>query len=489
MEYLINQLNYFHGTEVCAGSTSLCEQIESLGAIPGTYYDYNSQSATATAAQRAAVYNAAQQALAATYGARVNMLYTNALNYITSDVPITPQSYPTTAVSVTVKGRTIVDPNPISYGTQVGAALSSVPFGPAQTPMQQLPDVLLPLPQSTGQTSIGSSWTTRAVLYQFAGLRDVNTCATTLWTLNQTTGGTETPQEAFSEPGSCPAVLLAGGEPLNQGYYDGDRLQPYTNLPVTGTAPTMSLSGVMQVNLRLCSPTAPNLTWYLPKAAAIGNAAGLVAGTWYLSCGQWATVAPDSCFPGAHCPVSWSDVAPAPFSFIASQYYQTGASYPTVPPGEEPIASSVNVNTISYDNQKWQAAVQYLGVNSIAGSLGACYTGGQTACDTSELVAYFPSVTSTSSSWKYVTWGLGVTNRAGGSSFTIPVQMAYYRQSSPMTMTFQPRQDAQMEVDGFECVGATCTVADGGMWTFQLAVAGYQSYEDGWTIMSVVPAS
>ena len=544
LEYLVNQMNLYHGQKECEGS-SACQQIDSFGSVPKTWYSFNTLGPAASQTSQITAYNKAQKQLTATYASRLNTLFVNALNYTASDTPVSPQQYPQAPASYTVNGRVVTMPNPIDYATQVGAALPAVTYGPARTPLQQLPDVT------------AGAWTANAVLYQFQGLHDVNTCLKAVAEYNR---GPAADQGNPFTIAACPPIFsLEGGEPLNQGYYDGDRLQPYNNwvAPMyevhytitlsTGSAcvkaawdnptcdfpneppgpvptatvtasngstpldvqvqsnpissgqdvtvtwepgplpePTMRLSGEIQVNLRLCDATEPELTWFLPSPQNAGNAAGLVADQIiYLSCGNWGQVSSGECFPGAHCPLSWSQLAPAPYTYVTSQYYQTANSYPNTTQGYDPVNLLSN-NSINYNGTNYQAAIQAMNFEydtplqqfSGSGVAFQSYTGSW----------YFGSVSNDSSTWKYAVAGLPTGNAANseGAGFNVPVQLAYWDtgKKDDSYGSIIPRQDAQLDVDGFECTGNLCTTADGETYRFSLAAdSGYGS--EGWASLGV----
>lgn len=539
MEYMVNQMNLYHAQQACQGSTTDCQQIDSFGMVPGTSYSFNTLGSAVSENSQIKAYNKAQKQLAATYASRLNTLYVNTLNYMASDVPVAPQAYPTSPASYPVGGKIVTSPNPIDYSTQVGASLPSVAYGPARTPMLQLPDVIAT-----------ADWTSQGVLYQFQGLRDVNKCVKSVAEYNY--GPTAGQGNPFTNA-SCPPIFsLSNGKALNQGYYDGDRIQPYTSWTVPplqiwftvtlstgevctvqaeltcsftgqplGPAPTatvtasngavptdvqvqtyqtsqskqlvsvtwqpgpepaaaMRLAGNMQVNLRLCDATDPDLTWFQPGPNNAGNAAGLVEGRTYLSCGNWGEIATGECFPGAHCPLGWSQLAPAPNSYVTSQYYQTANSYPNTTSGFDPVLLYSN-NQISYNGSNWMAAVQFMGTP------GQAFQGSGVSFDAGSGTWYFDEVSDDSSTWKYAVSGLPTGNAANkpGGRFNVPVQVAYWDESkSNSYASFIPRQDAQMDVDGFECTGNSCTVADGSTYSFSLTSDSGRDAA-GWASLSV----
>jgi hypothetical protein len=295
MEWLVNQLNYFRGTP-CARA------IGSWGKVAGTYYCNGGQSLQI----ETAAYNTAQMNLARVYGARMNQLYLNTLNYIVSDVPVLPQAYPTTPITWTYNGKVYTEPKPLDYATQTGFKLAPVyPGGQGRTPLSLVPAVAKPQGANT-------PWLAASVLYQFSGLNDVATCATTLQNyLASTSGGTVAGW--LQTQGACPSIFaLAKGAPLNYGcdtasppnctgsFYDGNTLTPYTSYQAaTGTTGgPLVLSASLVNNLKFCDPTTPSLVWESQRPGA------------RLNCGLW--YAPKylgPSFPRANPPVANSDSA------------------------------------------------------------------------------------------------------------------------------------------------------------------------------------
>lgn len=322
MEYLVNQTNYFNGANT-SGSPSTA--LSSLGDAPGTWYSYpalqESLGAAPTAAQQAAVYNAAQKALTQLYAARVNQLYRNAIGFTISDVPIAPQAYPTGGPH---------NINAVFDDTNVGRFVEGAGL-PAKTPLGLLPHV----------STNGETWMSNAVLYQYVGLRNIGTCVETLQAYDEEYGSTGSllgPNGALNDT-TCPSILTtaSGGavsapplsddtslscvayaspdDTVSGSCYDGNTLSPYSN--ETGTI-TMGSSVIN--NLMLCDETAPTLTWWQVDAANAGNAAGLTAGDYALTCGNWGETGSNH-FPGSTPPstitgldaqgnevtVSWAD--------------------------------------------------------------------------------------------------------------------------------------------------------------------------------------
>lgn len=261
MEWTVNQMNFFRATSTETHSD--LGQIGSWGAIPGTSYRYQNQSLEVEIKN----YNTAQVNLARAYTARLNQLYLNTLNYMVTDVPVTPQFYPVDPISYTIKGVTYRE-DPIKYAAQVGKSISASTTGrQGRTPLSLVPQVA------------NGAWQSSAVIYQFIGMRDVATCVSNVEAYNQANGTSGTFQDFLeSDPNACPAIFkLDDGSALNQSVYDGNTLQPYTSYQAaTGTTGgPIALAKQVVNNLKFCDPTNPGLYW--DKRGPMVN-----CGKWYV---------------------------------------------------------------------------------------------------------------------------------------------------------------------------------------------------------------
>ena len=464
LESMVNQLNYDHATMDCQwGQAQSCMMIGSFGRVPGTWYQYCSAApctATTTQAQTAA-YNAAQQQLAQVYSWRVQKLYATALGFIDTDTPIGPQSYPTDTATGVI-GRTVINSPSIPYGSLLGASLTPM-AGLASTPLAALPSDVM---------SGGSTWESTGALYQYSGIFDANQCATTLMAANAANGASAPPPAS-----PCSAIFLTGqGGPVDQATYTGNVLEPYTSQPGSVT-----LTGLEQANLLMCTPSNADLGWYTPPVENTGNAAGLVSGSWYLNCGNWATVSSTTstkanCFPGASCPLGWQDPAGS-YPWLTSQYYYFGTgSYPDL------------------SNNTYAASMDFHG----ASGMNVTFNGSCSSDPT--LVAFYnnPSLpTSGSGSEKNVSGcGAGIyvtkpgstyqgitglrTNNQTSSESGLQIPLAWNESnidSSNERWSWEPEQvpAGSLGTYGFSCSGLTCTMADGSVWNVTSSQTGYQN--------------
>lgn len=444
LEAMVNQLNYDHATMDCSwGQTKECTMIDSFGGVPGTLYSYcqsltdGACPATSTATETTA-YNQAQYRLAQVYAWRVGLLYDAALSFLFTDAPLSPQGYPTTTATGTIAGRAITSA-PVPYATLLGSALGGIAGVAATRPMGVLPGAA---------TGGGSTWQTNGVLYQYSGLFDANGCANTIMAANQS-GGASAPPPANPCP---PAIFLTGqGGAVNQASYTGNALQPYTNV-----GGSVVLSGVLQANLLMCNPGAANLGWYTPPSQNTNNAAGLVLGQWYLNCGNWAIITNSTgCFPGASCPLAWSDPVSG-YSWLPSGYYAFGQ------PGSQ--------FTFQMDFELSPESVTFAGASG-CGTAGAVFyssgTNGQNY-QNSTSTCYLSMTVKNNSSMQGVT-GMVTKNQAGsGSGLQIPMMWSQSQDGKDYSYWYwEPQQVASSDMGayGFTCSGWTCTMVDGSQWT------------------------
>ncbi len=456
LEQLTNQMNFQYAFDNCSATTSWssCSQIQSWSQTPGTVFNITNQPAGSDWNDAITAFNTAQKQLFSVYRARANRLASTTLQYLISDVPFGSQSYPTGSIPVTVGSQQSSVPA-VNYSRLIGAALPGVAGGPAQYPMLALPG------------AAGGSWQEDAALYQFGALFNAQQCAAAILDND----GTELLSTVVSAPGNCPVLFATGGlGALNDSYYDGDRLQPYYASP-SGIV----LTGAMQVNLRLCNPSDPMLTWYQPGASNINNAAGLTAGTWYLNCGGWATIGASgwTCFPNAHCPNGWQQSS-STWNWVSSQYSGDESDYPDYQSHNHTLnfkSGPVMTYIVSGPAPAWQWAyepVEYfastsnLTYNSYDTFNSANYQEWRintpTKNNKTALTAVMPVPVSSQS-----TSGANMDSQAQG--FFIPVAFTLqYSSGNTYTFGWQPMQNTTIATSGFSCDGWTCTVADGSVW-------------------------
>jgi hypothetical protein len=461
LEQLTNQMNFQYAFDNCSVTTSWssCSQIASWGAIPGTSFSIANQPAGSTWNDAVIAYNTAQKQLFSVYKARTNRLASTTLQYLVSDVPFGPQSYPTGSLPVTI-GSQQQSLGAVNYSKLIGAALPTVVGGPSQYPMLALPN------------AAGGTWQDDAALYQFGALFSAQQCAAAV--LNN--DGTELLSTVVADPGNCPVLFATDGlAALNDSYYDGDRLQPYYASP-SGIV----LTGAMQVNLRLCNPVSSMLTWYQPGASNINNAAGLTAGSWYLNCGNWATIGASgwTCFPNAHCPSAWQQSS-STWNWVSSQYSGDESDYPDYQSHNHTLntkSSQVAVYVVSGPapaGQWTNAPLEYFNSTSkiFFNYQLTCLCSANTYANYQLVSVYAPTKNNKTALISVMPVPVASQSTAGANTnslaqgFFIPVAFTIqYSSSNTYTVGWQPMQNTTIATSGFTCDGWTCTVADGSVW-------------------------
>jgi hypothetical protein len=456
LEQLTNQMNFQYAYDNCSATSSWssCSQIASWGAIPGTSFNISNQPAGSTWNDAVIAYNTAQKQLFAVYKARVNRLASTTLQYLVSDVPFGPQSYPTGSIPVTV-GSQQQSLAAVNYSKLIGAALPSVAGGPSQYPMLALPN------------AAGGTWQADAALYQFGALFSAQQCAAAV--LNN--DGAELLSTVVAEPGNCPVLFATDGlGALNDSYYDGDRLQPYYASP-TGIV----LTGAMQVNLRLCNPTSSMLTWYQPGTSNINNDAGLTADSWYLNCGNWATIGASgwTCFPNAHCPSAWQQSS-STWNWVSSQYSGDESDYPDYQSHNHTLntsSSKVAVYVVSGPAPNWQWTNSPLEYFNSTSNIFFNYQENGSGNNYQLVSVYAPTKNNKTALISVMPVPVASQSTAGANTnslaqgFFIPVAFTIqYVKNNTYTVGWQPMQNTTIATSGFTCDGWTCIVADGSVW-------------------------
>ena len=459
LETLSNQMNLQYAQASCSDPSSWasCTQIPSWGAVPGTSFSVARLPVSATTWDDVInAYNADQKQLVQVYAARADQLLQNALQFLMTDGPIGPQAFPTSSSVVSVNGTSVTVP-PVAYQKDLGAALPQVIGGPARTPLTSLP------------AALGGSWTSAAALYQFSALFDVNTCAASVHAFNEAPGGPLPASQVFADPSSCPPVFTSSPTPsMDQAYYDGDRIQPYY-----ASSAGIVLTGAIQANVRMCNPSAPAFGWYQPPIQYTGNAAGLVAGAWYLNCGNGAqiTTNPITCFPDAHCPVSWNAEVASPWAWGESQYYGTPADYPDLKAQPFTIKNGESTQNVYF--QGVFGTGPYTGLvpfyESVSGSQHSATAITVNSKYYAETGLAFSSPTSNQNTWYQGVTAIPTNNVSqviGAMGVFIPVGwILYYTAKGTYQVGVEPEQGTTIAEAGFTCSGLTCTTADGRQWT------------------------
>ncbi len=354
MEYLANQANYwwssnnfttnqgnpnFNATAVISAQLTL----PSASNAAGVQYQF-AGGAPYNGQNEALAYNSAQQQLTLLYAAYMNQLYLTTLGYLYTDPLVQGQTWPTaTTVTIDNQSYPLAIDYPSAVGVRVGTYLVKGPY-----PYQNMPGWVTAKGNPSANPPVAAqAWTQNAVLYQFAGLQNVNACLSNLASyLGQNGAQGSIAALTQANPGWCPTVYpaaagsvvggsacgpIAGSAPtqtsafVGGSYYDGSTVIPWwTNtstgvlslgggfgsaskcsVATSGSTTTVTLASVPQGmvgNVKFCDAypqltgTVPSWSWYAPAAAYVGNPAGLVAGTQYLNCSYWTPSPPSTAF-------------------------------------------------------------------------------------------------------------------------------------------------------------------------------------------------
>lgn len=276
LEQLINLYNYNRyvaaqcaspdGNDLAQNATQSCsdlqqssvpislKKVDSLLGVPvgGTWYHYDMTNscggaAPSTQEEHGAAFVCAQQQLALLYAQRFNVLYTHALNFIITDLPVGEQAYPDTRVTFPPQLETLAAELQIwnrdveggglgatfDYAAEVGRSLPSLMNG-ARTPLDLMRNV------AGLQTNSGyDNWTADAVLYQAYQIADAAACIQTLLNYNGTSAPDTQLEDIYQSYDDCPSIFaLHDGTGVINGFYDGITVQPYSYQVAPGGAET-----------------------------------------------------------------------------------------------------------------------------------------------------------------------------------------------------------------------------------------------------------
>lgn len=270
MEQMINQINLY---ESQGGSP----QLPSIGGTPGTWFSYNNYSSGESQGYYVAQYNQAQEQLALMYAARYNQLYINTLSYIISDSPKGNQSLPSLVFRYAYNGiESSLDLSQVY--TNISLAVES-------------PTSLL----FSGANQLNSLIKDNMFIYQFSGLKNVQSCNIALNNYNLATNGQGVLSQGLNAQ-NCPAIFEDdNGNAYSQAYYSGNSFQPY--YAPQGQQPVLTgmiqnamavplLGGVSVQNSTAACQSNQNLYWYTPNGSSPTLA---TVGTTYVSCNLWQT--------------------------------------------------------------------------------------------------------------------------------------------------------------------------------------------------------
>jgi len=243
-------------TETNAGSAQVSlKQIDKGNGIPGAFFKHSglicdgTEGIASTPEENAKAFTCAQQQLNLLFGQMFNVLYTNTLNFMLTDGPVGPQSYPTAAVTFPPNLNGLAELNAALQafnqdltGATTGINGGSIPLGPT---FDYAYEVGRALPATMGgartpkglvtqvaglHTSLnGSNWTTDGALYQAYHISDAATCIQTLIDYNASGESDTTVASIYPNYDSCPSIFaLHDKTAVINGVYNGIRLTPYS---------------------------------------------------------------------------------------------------------------------------------------------------------------------------------------------------------------------------------------------------------------------
>ena len=220
------------------------ESIQSYGGVPGTRYHFDmlngcNGAAPVTDQDHANAFNCAQTQLGLLYVQRLNVLYQHTMNFTLTDGPVGPQQYPDSRVAFSNGGLAdLADAlrtwNEGVEGDGLGAAFNyEEQLGRALPPLMQgarTPLDLLKRAQGTQTNSkLGYNWTDSSVIYQAYQVADAATCINTLLEYGASGQPDTALENVYTRYEDCPSIFaLPDGTALDEGFYDGVTVQPYT---------------------------------------------------------------------------------------------------------------------------------------------------------------------------------------------------------------------------------------------------------------------
>jgi len=217
-----------HGTHYQSGMTTFCK-VKPLSLLddPSQEMGFINR-APKTPTEHDQAFNCAQQQLALAYVKRVGVLYTTMLNYIISDLPIVgSQAFPTESLSPPAEWAEFsggLNWTP-QYNEEIGKALPHF-FSGARTPIE----IVGHKTGTHNDSPDGSNWINDSALYQSYHVTDAVTCLETLVAWNDGGNNIDTDiANAFTSFDDCPSIFaLHDDTAVNEGFYDGEMLQPYS---------------------------------------------------------------------------------------------------------------------------------------------------------------------------------------------------------------------------------------------------------------------
>lgn len=265
-EQLINWLNIHRYVANIENGVSI-KSIKNPAALPGTYYGplvsgwCGKQGFPSTAEEHADAFNCAQTQLGLAYAQRLNILYTTTLNYMISDLAVAGQVYPSEPIEAPTEWAQWAEGKSwsIDYATEIGKALPAIFWDGSRTPK----DLVTRVSGRHSPSPSGVFWAEDSVLYQSYQIQNADACVRSLSLFNSDPKNSSTDIiKALGSFEACPSLFaLSDQTPVNQGYYDGSTLQPYSLTVAPGGFDCPLSCRVNECASGLNNPISPDPDW------------------------------------------------------------------------------------------------------------------------------------------------------------------------------------------------------------------------------------
>jgi hypothetical protein len=265
-EQLINWLNIHRYVANIENGVSI-KSIKNPAALPGTLYGplvsgwCGKEGFPSTPEEHADAFNCAQTQLGLAYAQRLNILYTTTLNHMISDLAVAGQVYPSEPIEAPTEWAQWAEGKSwsIDYATEIGKALPAIFWDGSRTPK----DLVTRVSGRHSPSPSGVFWTEDSVLYQSYQIKEVDTCIRSLGRFNNDATNSSTDIiDAVGSFEACPSLFaLSDQAPVNQGYYDGSTLQPYSLTVAPGGLDCPASCGFSECASGLNNPISPDPAW------------------------------------------------------------------------------------------------------------------------------------------------------------------------------------------------------------------------------------
>ncbi|MDB4806758.1 hypothetical protein OAG89_02080 [Pseudomonadales bacterium] len=265
-EQLINWLNIHRYVAYIENGVSI-KSIKNPAALPGTWYSplvsrwCGKEGFPSTPEEHADAFNCAQTQLGLAYAQRLNILYTTTLNHMISDLAVAGQVYPSEPLEAPSEWAQWAEGKSwsIDYATEIGKALPAIFWDGSRTPK----DLVTRVAGRHSPSPSGVFWTEDSVLYQSYQIKNADVCVRSLSLFNSDPTNSSTDIiDAVGSFEACPSLFaLSDQAPVNQGYYDGATLQPYSLTVAPGGFDCPASCGFNECASGLNNPISPDPDW------------------------------------------------------------------------------------------------------------------------------------------------------------------------------------------------------------------------------------